>query len=126
MDYNKEDCTRPSQAYDLILDCAAYRRPSDFKRALTNKGRYVLVGGNIGNLFKTICCGSCISCCSGKKIASVMQIPNAKDLEALRDMVTAGQVKPAITGQFSLGQAEEAIRWAGGHAQGKRVIAIKA
>src|SRR3990172_5073039 len=43
IDYTRDDFTKNGQRYDLILDAAAYRSVSDYRRALSPQGIYVLI-----------------------------------------------------------------------------------
>jgi NADPH:quinone reductase-like Zn-dependent oxidoreductase len=45
IDYKKEDFTWNGQHYDLILDVMGYHSIFDYKRALSPRGKYVMVGG---------------------------------------------------------------------------------
>jgi NADPH:quinone reductase-like Zn-dependent oxidoreductase len=47
IDYTKEDFTNNGQHYDLILATAGYRSIFDYKRSLSPKGIYVMVGGSM-------------------------------------------------------------------------------
>ena len=46
IDYTREDFTRSSQRYDLILQLAGTTSPSACRRALTARGRLVLSSGD--------------------------------------------------------------------------------
>ena len=52
IDYTQEDFTKSGQRYDLILDVVANRSIFDYKRALSPKGIYVMVGGSMAHLSK--------------------------------------------------------------------------
>src|SRR5918997_3142267 len=45
IDYTKEDFTQGGERYDLILQAAGTRSPSDCRRALTSKGTLVQISG---------------------------------------------------------------------------------
>src|SRR5204862_238130 len=45
IDYTKEDFTRGAQRYDLILDNVGNHSLLECRRALTPRGKYVLIGG---------------------------------------------------------------------------------
>ena len=45
IDYTKEDFTKGSERYDVILDNVANHSLSEFRRVLTPKGKYVMIGG---------------------------------------------------------------------------------
>ncbi len=61
IDYTQEDFTKSGQRYDLILDVAAYRSIFDYKRALSPKGIFVIVGGSMAAFFQTVFLAGCRS-----------------------------------------------------------------
>ncbi len=67
IDYTQEDFTQNGQRYDLILDLVASHSIFDYKRALTPKGVYVMVGGSMAHIFQTLFLGSLISITGTKK-----------------------------------------------------------
>ncbi|MGV7222627.1 MAG: NAD(P)-dependent alcohol dehydrogenase [Nitrospinales bacterium] len=54
IDYAVEDFTKNKKRYDLILDLAAYHSLFDYKRALTSRGTYLMVGGCMGLLLQCL------------------------------------------------------------------------
>src|SRR5678809_299742 len=54
IDYTQEDFTQNGQRYDLILGANGYRPLSDYKRALSPTGRYVMTGGTNAQMFQAI------------------------------------------------------------------------
>ena len=54
IDYTQEDFTKSGQRYDLILDVVASRSIFDYKRALSPKGIYVMVGGSLAAILQGI------------------------------------------------------------------------
>jgi NADPH:quinone reductase-like Zn-dependent oxidoreductase len=68
IDYTQEDFTKNGQRYDLILDAAAYRSILDYKRALSPKGIYVMVGG--ARIFQAMLLGPWISMTGSKKMGA--------------------------------------------------------
>ena len=49
IDYTKEDFTKNGQRYDLIFAANGYHPISDYRRALSPKGIYVMAGGSDGS-----------------------------------------------------------------------------
>jgi NADPH:quinone reductase-like Zn-dependent oxidoreductase len=50
---------------------------------------------------------------------------NKPDLDALRELLESGNVKPVVEKRYELGEVADALRYLGeGHAQGKIVINI--
>ncbi|MCP5105454.1 MAG: NAD(P)-dependent alcohol dehydrogenase, partial [bacterium] len=58
IDYTQEDFTRNEQCYDLILDFVASHSIFDYKRALSPRGVYAMVGGSMAHIFQTLFFGS--------------------------------------------------------------------
>ncbi len=126
IDYTGEDFTQNRQRYDLILDAAAYRSISDYKRALSPKGIYVLVGGSMALMFRVMLVGPWLSMTGSKKMRTVMAKINKKDLALMKELLEAGKVIPVIDRRYSLSEVPEAIKYLEeGHAQGKVVITVQ-
>ena len=68
IDYTQEDFTKNEQYYDLILDNAAYHSIFYYKRALSPKGIYVMVGDSMARLFQAMLMGPWITMTGSKKI----------------------------------------------------------
>ena len=126
IDYTGEDFTQNRQRYDLILDAAAYRSISDYKRALSPKGIYVLVGGSMALMFRVMLVGPWLSMTGSKKMRTVMAKINKKDLALMKKLLEAGKVIPVIDRRYSLSEVPEAIEYLEeGHVQGKVVITVQ-
>ena len=61
IDYTREDFTRNGQQYDLILAVNGYHPISDYLRALSPEGIYVVAGGSMLQLFQAASNGKRIS-----------------------------------------------------------------
>jgi NADPH:quinone reductase-like Zn-dependent oxidoreductase len=128
-DYTKEDFTRGGEHYDVLLDIAGSRSWSECKRVLGPGGRLVIVGGPMDNrLLGPL--GGVI----GKKLGGMLGSReavffiakvNKQDLEALRELLESGKVKPVIERRYELDQIAEALEYVGeGHARAKVVITV--
>jgi len=125
IDYTQEDCTKNGQRYDLILDVAAYHSIFDYKRALSPKGIYVIVGGSMAAFFQAVFLGPLISMTGSKKMGILMAYPNQKDLVFMKELLEAGEVVPVIDRRYPLSEVAEALRYLEeGHARGKVVITV--
>ena len=121
-DYTREDFTRSGKRYDLILDAAAYRPISDYRRALNPKGVYVLIGGSMARLFQTLLLGPWYSM-TGCKMRVMMARITKKDLVALKELLESGRVVSVIDRRYPLSGVADALRYLEeGHARGKVVI----
>ena len=126
IDYTQEDFTKSGQRYDLILEVVASRSIFDYKRALSPKGIYVMVGGSLAAILQGFLLGPLISMTGSKKMGSVMWKPNnQEDLAILEELFAAGKVAPVIDRRYPLSEVPEALRYLEeGHAKGKVVITV--
>jgi NADPH:quinone reductase-like Zn-dependent oxidoreductase len=129
VDYTRADFADGTQRYDVILDIGGNRRLSHLRRALTPRGRLVIVGGETdGRLLG----GSdrqlralLLSPLVRQKLGTFVASENAADLTVLRDLVEAGKIAPAVDRTYPLIEVPAAIRYLQeGHARGKVVISI--
>ena len=126
IDYTQEDFTKSGQHYDLILAANGYHPISDYKRALTPRGIYVMAGGTATQIFQAMLLGSWLSEREGKKMGGVVGKRNQKDLTLLKELIEAGKVRPVIDRCYPLSETAEALRYLGtGHARGKIVITVE-
>jgi NADPH:quinone reductase-like Zn-dependent oxidoreductase len=127
IDYTKEDFTKNGQRYDLILDVVTYRSIFDYKRVLSPKGIYVMLGGGSwARVFQTLLLGPLISMTGSKKMGALMHKPNKKDLDFMTELVEAGKVVPIIDRRYPLSEVPEALRYFGeGRARGKLIITVE-
>ena len=130
IDYAKEDFTQSGQRYDLLFDIAGNRAWKEYKRVLTPTANFIIVGAQKGNpvigplshilKIKLAAIGA------SQKVSFFIAQFNRKDLAILRDMIEAGQVKPAVDRIYPLNEAAEAMRYLGtGHAKAKIVLKIQ-
>jgi NADPH:quinone reductase-like Zn-dependent oxidoreductase len=125
IDYAKEDFTQSGQQYDLIFAVNGYHPISAYRRALTPRGIYVMVGGTITQLFQALLLGPWMSKRDGQQMGALTLKPNHKDMPLLKELLETGKVVPVIDKRYSLGEVTEALRYFGeGHAKGKVVITV--
>ncbi|MCB0110020.1 MAG: NAD(P)-dependent alcohol dehydrogenase, partial [Caldilineaceae bacterium] len=125
IDYTKQDFTQTGRQYNLILDAAAYRPLTDFKRALTAHGRYVMVGGSDKRYFQMIFMGPWHSRKEGQHFGTFIKAAKPQDLAFLKELVDAGKVASVIDRRYPLREVAEAIRYVeAGHTHGKVVITV--
>ena len=133
IDYTKEDFTKSDQRYDAILDNVANHSLSEFRRVLTPKGKYVMIGGGgvneqgvFGVMMRPLK-AMVLSKFVDQQMGMMMADSSQKDLNVLADMMQSGKVKPVIDRTYnSLHQIPEALRYLEeGHARGKVVITVE-
>ena len=133
IDHTREDFTRRSERYDLILDIPGTHPFSAIRRALTPEGTYVLIGHDAYGRFGRRWIGSMGRCLRLLVISPLTkQLPGLRGannpgdrLRVLRDLLEAGKVTPVVDRTFPMNQVPEAIRYLEeGHVRGKIVITI--
>jgi NADPH:quinone reductase-like Zn-dependent oxidoreductase len=124
IDYTKEDFTKNSRRYDLILDAKTNRSMRHYVRALQPKGVYVTVGGDMSRLLQALLLGPWISRSNQKHIRIVALKPN-KDLDFMNRLFEAGKVKPVIDGPYRMDEIQKAFELFGrGDHKGKVIITM--
>jgi NADPH:quinone reductase-like Zn-dependent oxidoreductase len=125
IDYTKEDFTKQSAQFDMILAVNGSYKLSSYKRALKPNGVCVVVGGALRQIFKTMVFGPLIST-NGKKIRMLAAKPNPRDLGFLLELAEQGHINPAIDRRYPLSETAQAIAYLSeGHARGKVVITVQ-
>lgn len=125
IDYTKEDFTKNGQLYDLIIAANGYHPISDYKRALSPRGIYVMTGGSGMQMVEAMLQGSWISMTGNKKMGNLMMKSNKEDLIFMKELLEAGKVVPVIDRRYPLSEVADAMRCLEeGHARGKIVITV--
>ena len=125
IDYTQKDFTDNGQRYDLILAANGYHPISAYKRALSPRGRYVMTGGSMAQLYQAMLLGPLISRTGSKTMGSLMAKPNQRDLLCMQELLDAGKVVPVIERRYPLSEVADALRYLEqGHTKGKVVITV--
>jgi NADPH:quinone reductase-like Zn-dependent oxidoreductase len=113
VDYTQEDVTARDERYDVIIDTAGNRPLGRLRRVLTPRGTLVIIGaevpgllGGMGRSFRAVA----LSPFAAQSFKMLLSTTKAEDLEALRDLVEAGKVTPAVNATYPLAEAPQAIR----------------
>ena len=131
IDYTKEDFTKRSERYDLILDNVGNQPLSGFRRVLTPTGKYVAIGG--GGATDSRWTGPLIGVMKmlmlkpfvTQEMRMMLSEMSKKDLAILADLIQSGKVKPVIDRTYPFSQLPEAMRYLEeGHARGKVVVTV--
>ena len=127
IDYTREDFTRGSERYDLILDNMENHSLADTRRALAPDGTLVLMSGTgasgLGLLVRLIR-PVVMSPFVKHSLRRPLSTPNREDLEVLTSMVEEGTLRPVIDATYPMPETAAAIRHIEtGHARGKVVVA---
>jgi NADPH:quinone reductase-like Zn-dependent oxidoreductase len=125
IDYKKENFTRSRQRYDLILAANGYHPISDYLRALSPEGIYVVAGGSMFQLFQAALRGMRNPKTVGQKVYVVSQVKSQQNLLLLKELLQAGKIVPVIDGHYPLSKTAEAFRYFEKvHPKGKVVITM--
>jgi NADPH:quinone reductase-like Zn-dependent oxidoreductase len=125
IDYTKNDFTKSNLRFDLIVAVNGNYSLGSYKRLLNPNGIYVMVGGSLSQIFKSILFGWLMSIGS-KKMRSLAAKTNLNDLKFIAKLVEDGKIKPVVDHYFSLDTTIDALRYLGeGHARGKVVIRVE-
>ena len=114
IDYTHADITDDGQRYDVVLDIGGNRPLSRLRRVLTSDGTLVIVGGEgggrwTGGIHRQL--GAMVlSLFVRQRLGTFIAKPNSTDLDALRALIEAGSVTPAVDRVIALDQVPDAIR----------------
>ena len=127
IDYTQDDFADGRQRYDLILDIGGNSRLARLRRALTPTGTLVIAGGEgakltgVGRQLRALM----LSPFTRQRLIMYISQHRQADLEALRQLIEAGQVTPLIGQTYPLADLAEAVgHLYAGHARGKIAITI--
>ena len=123
IDYSKEDFTKGSARYDVILDNVGSHSLSATRRVLTPAGLHVPSSGHAG--MGWVIAASLAGMFVRQQAAPFVAATNSESLLALKNLVEAGKVTPVIDRTYPLSETARAFSYLDeGHARGKVVIAI--
>jgi NADPH:quinone reductase-like Zn-dependent oxidoreductase len=118
IDYTRDDFTRGTARYDLIVDAFGTRSLSGCRRVLAPGGTYIVVGGPLA-VVKALAASRFVR----ETLLVVRASVKAADLMSLKELIEAKQVTPVIDRRYPLSDTSAAIAYLEqGHARGKVVI----
>lgn len=114
LDYTAVDPTDGSRSYDLILDMGGNRPLHELRRALTPRGRAVIVGGEgggrvTGGFFRGMTAGAA-SALRRQKISGLISTTTVQGLVDVDTLLASGEVTAAIDRVYPLAETAEAVR----------------
>ena len=125
LDYTKVDYTKAGERYDWIVAVDSHYSILAVRRALKPNGIYLTMGGETSSIFASILGGPLISLFSNKWSGLMLwwKPLHRPDVEALKELIAAGKLKPVIDRQYPLDQVVEALRYVeDGRPRGKVVV----
>jgi len=125
IDYTKGNFTEREKRYNIILGINGNYPLLAYKKILTSNGTYVMVGGSLSQIFKSLLFGWILSLGS-KKMKFLAAKANITDLELLAKLLEKGIIKPVIDQRYTLDKTVNAMNYfKQGHSTGKVVINIE-
>jgi NADPH:quinone reductase-like Zn-dependent oxidoreductase len=129
LDYTKEDVVKRQGRYDAILDVAATRSLRDLRRMLVPGGALVCVGaakrGGLLGVLARVAAMVFRSRVLRQRVIIYIASVRREDLAYIKELIEAGQLRPAIDRTYPLGEGREAVRYAmSGQGRGKVVITM--
>ena len=129
IDYTTTGIADDGGRYDLVLDIGGNRRLSALRGVLTREGTLVIVGGEGGDRWTgglhRQAAAMVLSPFVRQRLRTFIAKTTRADLDALRALIEAGSVTPAVDRVIPLEQVPGAIRdLAGGRVRGKVVITV--
>jgi len=127
IDYSKVDYTKAGERYDWIIAVDAHYPIRRARRVLKPNGVYLTMGGETGTIFAALG-GTLVMSRFGDKWSGLMlwwKPMHRPDVDTLKELIAAGNVRPVIDRRYPLEQVVDALRWVeDGHARGKVVITM--
>jgi NADPH:quinone reductase-like Zn-dependent oxidoreductase len=129
IDYTRWDFADGRHRYDVILDIGGGNGLAHLRRALTTRGRLVMVGSETGGRWlggmDRLLRAHLLFPLLSQQLSTFITSENSPDLRILRDLIESGKIAPAIDRTYPLSQTPTAIRHVqDGHARGKIVLTI--
>ncbi len=109
VDYTREDFTRNGQTYDVIFDAVGKSSFSRCKRALTRKGVYMTTVPSLAILPQMLL--TALSGGKKAKFAAAGLMQNQANLNFLKQLAEAGQLRAVIDRRYPLEQIADAHRY---------------
>ena len=128
IDYTREDFADGTVHYDVILDVFGRTSIRRLRRALTPRGRLVIVGGEgdrwIGGIQRQLG-AMLLSPFVGQTLRAFVAEENAETLQTINDLVAEGKVRPILGRRYPLVEAVDAVAaLEAGSASGRIVLTI--
>jgi NADPH:quinone reductase-like Zn-dependent oxidoreductase len=128
IDYTRDDFAFGETRYDAMFDLVGNRPLADCRRALDRAGVYVAAAGGGGRWISPMprfLRMKLVSPFVSQRLTGFFVTPDRSDLDAIRELVEGGAVRPLVTARRPLEDVPDAVREIGeGHALGKTVITV--
>ncbi len=106
IDYRRQDFTRGTQRYDVILDTVGVTRFRSARRALKPGGRWVPLEFALREVLLALWTGAT----GGRRVVIGISQDEPEDLRHIADLLAKGTIRPVIDGTYPLDQIAQAHR----------------
>ena len=122
IDYREGDFTKKGITYDIVLDVVGTLSHTRSLRLLNKNGRYISAIPLLSRLLPSLW----VSLTSNRKMMTGLTNPHIEDLDFLKELIEAGQLKTIIDRNYELKAMEDAHRYVEqGSKKGNVVINLK-
>jgi NADPH:quinone reductase-like Zn-dependent oxidoreductase len=104
IDYTQRDFTKHIEQYDIIFDAVAKRSLANCKPVLKANGIYITTLPTPEIVVQSVL----TAIFSGKKAKFILEKPNSKDLDYLRELIEAGKIRVVIDRTYPLQELKAA------------------
>ena len=112
IDYTRDDFTDGTRTYDVIIDVFGRTPTRQLRRALTPKGRLVIVGGEgdrwVGGIQRQLG-AALLTPFIGQSLRTFVAKENTSTLQHMNDLIAQGKVQPPPTQTYPLAEAAKAV-----------------
>lgn len=129
IDYTRQDFTQTTASYDVICDVLGKAGFPRSLRALKRGGRYLLVGMpmRVGAITAVLLRGFWAHMTGAARFVTGAAAPVQADLDFLKELIEAGQLRTVVGRTYPLADIVEAHRYAeSGHKVGNVVVLVTA
>jgi NADPH:quinone reductase-like Zn-dependent oxidoreductase len=129
LDYTVDDFLDGRQRYDVVLDIGGNSSIARLRRALTDRGTLVIVGGEgggkvtggMGRSLRAVALSPFVR----QRLTMLASKERGSDVETLTELIEAGKVTPSIDQVVDLEQVPDALRrLAAGEVRGKIAVRV--
>jgi NADPH:quinone reductase-like Zn-dependent oxidoreductase len=125
VDYGREDFTRRTDRFDIVLDAGSASSFAVARAVLAETGRYINTGGNALEVATTVASAVLARLASRQRAIPFVLKASPALWRRLGDLVRAGTVRPRVERVIGLAEVAEAQRaMETGHGRGKIIVRL--